>query len=705
MNSVWSDLAVSTAYILLALIPLGSVMADSDWNIGLVAEIPLDVTDFLVDGDCLYIAGDYGVRLVDISVTETPTVVWSIETSGCPVGLELIGTQLYVTERDAQSEDTYLRTLDVSDITRPKQIAFSSTSGLISCIGDGYACSVSTEGLQIMDTSNLHNIQTSAKYTVDQFHWLTAVSARGNYVYIATLKLPALNCPTLVILDVSDTSRPREIASYLLPDVPEEMAFIREMFVYGNYLLLGGNGLWAVDISNAVEPLAFWKADTLVRAICAAEDIICVANEVGIIMFAASDLGDIHRIGFYSMALVKRLCFSEDIIYASTGAAPLRLLTYSGDLNTQLKHIGHCRIFGQPEDVVVRGSYAYVASGQSGLQIVDVSDPVAPRMLGKCNTPGYAVGVCITGGYAHVADSEAGLCCIDVSDPNAPVEVRSFSDLGNVQVVASDPNHLYVGSQDLHIFHLTIPEAPTHLASLALAPPVGEGAYITGPINGLSLYGHLAFISGASSALPTRAGSTRIVDVSDTSDPRELSSINVGREQIQVIDGYCYIADGDDGLQVIDVSNPRSPQVLPKLSLRGYTRGLYAQGTRLYVSSGNSLYVFDISDGNCPRMVTVRDDISSLVGCRGVFVMGSYIYLTDAAGLAVLTCKSDADFEPLFCDLNADGVVDISDLMIVGQYLGTTSAPTSYADLNGDGEVNILDLVIVARNFSEGTGR
>ena len=46
-------------------------------------------------------------------------------------------------------------------------------------------------------------------------------------------------------------------------------------------------------------------------------------------------------------------------------------------------------------------------------------------------------------------------------------------------------------------------------------------------------------------------------------------------------------------------------------------------------------------------------------------------------------------------DINADGVVNVLDLILVSQYFGTTKG-----DVNGDGVTNILDLTLIAQHFN-----
>ncbi|MGB3220183.1 MAG: PA14 domain-containing protein, partial [Anaerolineae bacterium] len=59
--------------------------------------------------------------------------------------------------------------------------------------------------------------------------------------------------------------------------------------------------------------------------------------------------------------------------------------------------------------VAVAGSLAYVTDWDSGLQIIDVSNPTNPVRRGGYDTPGWANGVAVAGSLAYVADFYGGL--------------------------------------------------------------------------------------------------------------------------------------------------------------------------------------------------------------------------------------------------------------------------------------------------------
>ena len=66
----------------------------------------------------------------------------------------------------------------------------------------------------------------------------------------------------------------------------------------------------------------------------------------------------------------------------------------------QRGHAGRCA-----SGVAVSGTYAYVADGASGLQVIDITNPQSPQIVGSVDTPGYASDVAVSGTHAYVADA------------------------------------------------------------------------------------------------------------------------------------------------------------------------------------------------------------------------------------------------------------------------------------------------------------
>ena len=129
--------------------------------------------------------------------------------------------------------------------------------------------------------------------------------------------------------------------------------------------------------------------------------------------------------------------------YAYSGVGP-RLVVLDGSDPV------HPQVVGEPpplpsivKDVVVAGGYAYVADWDSGLRIINVSNPAVPTLAGAFDTPGFARGIAVAGGYAYVADYDSGLQIIDVSNPAAPTLAGAFDTPGNAFDVAVAGGDVY----------------------------------------------------------------------------------------------------------------------------------------------------------------------------------------------------------------------------------------------------------------------
>ena len=123
-------------------------------------------------------------------------------------------------------------------------------------------------------------------------------------------------------------------------------------------------------------------------------------------------------------------------------------------------------------DLQVVDNIVYVANGNSGLQIIDVSDPTNPTFKRSYDTSGTAVDVWIENNYAYVADGDSGLQIIDLFAEIAPTNLSlSNNSIAENQAIATvignfssvDPN-----TGDVFIYTLIHGEGSTDNALFAI---------------------------------------------------------------------------------------------------------------------------------------------------------------------------------------------------------------------------------------------
>ncbi len=201
---------------------------------------------------------------------------------------------------------------------------------------------------------------------------------------------------------------------------------------------------------------------------------------------------------------------------------------------------------GYANNVDVAGDYAYVAAGQAGLQIIDVSNRRAPQIVGQLDTDGVAIDVKVRGNLAYVADGDKGLKVINVATPAAPVLLSALDTDGVTQDLQLAGHYAYLanGSAGIDIVDVTNPSEPVVASNLT-----GLG----------TVYG----LDGDSNLLVVVAGSALIsVDVSDKLAPARLGSVNLGQVKDVAFDGsYAYVAAYSNGYRVVDLTNPAQPRV------------------------------------------------------------------------------------------------------------------------------------------------
>ncbi|MDE0017771.1 MAG: dockerin type I domain-containing protein [Candidatus Poribacteria bacterium] len=119
-------------------------------------------------------------------------------------------------------------------------------------------------------------------------------------------------------------------------------------------------------------------------------------------------------------------------------------------------------------------------------------------------------------------------------------------------------------------------------------------------------------------------------------------------------------------------------------------------GTRLAVASSIGIWIYDAQTGEeLDLFVGHTGEVSSIAYSPD----GNTLASGSSDGTVLLWDIAPAEPPRLAADVNADGTVNIQDLVAVAANFGETGE--NPADVNGDGQVNIQDLVAVAAAFGE----
>lgn len=363
---------------------------------------------------------------------------------------------------------------------------------------------------------------------------------------------------------------------------------------------------------------------------------------------------------------VQAIAVVGNCAYVGVGS---RLVVLDVSNPSVIKELGATQPFDwYVKHVSVSGETAYVAAGIK-LYIVAVSDPTHPEILGVYETPGYIEGVSISGQYAYLADGPAGMRVIDVKEPTHPVEVGHAYSNNYIVHVATAGRFAYLaaGSGGLLIADISNPVQPLELGSLDTPD-----------------YAYSVAMNGSSAYIADGWGGLRLVDVSNPSKPVEVASYDTGGWATSIVtDGKnVYTGDISTGLHIIDSPGGASlKSVWHKQTTFWQVKSLAFHRGFLYLADNNGLQVMDVSNPIKPLQV---GSYSPLDFAGSVAVHGNYAYVAGTY----------AHSHPL-------RVVDLSDIthpMSSGKQMGSatkveTEGSYAYAlDFGGSPGLGIADI-------------
>jgi len=300
-----------------------------------------------------------------------------------------------------------------------------------------------------------------------------------------------------------------------------------------------------------------------------------------------NDLTEARRLTF--MNRVNAIALNGDALYVALDQFGIAVVDVTSGDQTVLAE--------NAQDVVVDGGKLYVASGVNGLVVADVTTPLAPRVVRRQGAGEMNL--------THIAASASAIAASE-----SPSTIHVFDDNGEigqihdaVQALALAGKRLYYSGTFYDRFGLpTETGLPLVVYEVYPAPfPVGEVRDLAGPVSGAATDGTLAYI--------VDRPFFRVIDVSNTSAPRELASIAIDDIQDHVkLLGKQVILYGRGDVDLVDVSDPYHPRKLKVFHSFGRppSNAAFARDTILEGNPWSGFHVVDFADYPEPRQIGGR---------------------------------------------------------------------------------------------------
>lgn len=515
------------------------------------------------------------------------------------------------------------------------------------------------------------------------------VDIDGHLAYVAN------DIPGLSIVDVSEPSKPLIVGNLTLPTIA------MDVWTNGNLACIADrdNGYFLVDVSNPTSPVVLGIVDT--PGDCLSVDVR------GTLLFTADDF---HIIDIsvptapqilstvITPGPASSVAASTEHAYVASGTEGLLVYSVIDPVNPQL--IGSMTIPDQPHKIALRSDNLYLAAGS--LYIVSISDPALPHLigtmrtgdvrhvalndnfafladgnaglqvadlsfsnpaptLGYADTPGGALGVDLIGDIACVTDQSVGLQIFDVSSPYNPELLSSVSYPGIMDCVVHETlAYLADWTHNLVIVDISQPHSPVTISTLNGLPftwaigMLGDYVYLFGP--------------------NLRA----VVDVADPATPTVVGSVPGGGDVTTVsAEGeflYC-LSSASGEIQIFDCSAPSKPALIGSVGIGAgiasfVPMGLYPMTDRLLAATSCGLSVVDVSDPTSPVVLATHatPNLESPFS-RAVTVAGGFAYFADPSVGMLVWDISDLDSIQCvgtnFVNGNATGIAVSNEVAIV----------------------------------------
>lgn len=326
---------------------------------------------------------------------------------------------------------------------------------------------------------------------------------------------------------------------------------------------------------------------------------------------------------------IRPLCTPSLIDCVQNKCVPVNTNTTTNSTNAQYKIIGSYTSPGESSFVEKIDNTVFLTDISEGLLAIDVSNPKEPKLLSKTKIGGggaYALAMspfgsmhALTSGYGNTK-----ITLINISNSkkqneviiNAGENLNTKRSVQDIVWIAGDYFYLAIDGPEVEILHtnryipldtfsnwkefesLGIFKIVENSHAIGIAASNGKLVIAQGE-TGIGVYGLenptlpklITNISGigyintvVANGNYIYAGTSDEIKIIDLTTQKVVSKIPANAWRLKVKDNLLYIAEGEKGVTIVNVSDPTKPQTITTINTPGRARDITIDGDYIYVA-------------------------------------------------------------------------------------------------------------------------
>jgi len=254
---------------------------------------------------------------------------------------------------------------------------------------------------------------------------------------------------------------------------------------------------------------------------------------------------------------------------------------------------------------IVKDTLLLWPQGEEGLKIYTISNPDSLKLLStfkeyetrsRKDIYGTAYQTLLRNDTVFLCYGELGLKILDISEPRVPIELGTYYRHHSVYTLDIYNNYAFLGLKDLGL-------EIVDFSSMKNIEMVGRNNLKDFPTQHVVVLPPHTFVSGGKRGIKIFKFRPPFTDFKWEQYPKDYHPENDANKL--VISGkYGYLVNDFKGLTVLNLTLPSYPMQQTTIKTDGRSQDILLNETNLYVASGKSIYLYDISDKANPTLIS-----------------------------------------------------------------------------------------------------